>query len=178
MRAVVVFESMYGNTREVAEAIGSGLGSPGDVLVVPVSGANPELLEGIDLLVVGGPTHAHGMSRPATRHAAVDATAKADNVLTVDADAGGPGLREWFDTFGQLSMSGAAFDTRVALPVLVTGRASMRIRRELRHHGIEVVVPAESFVVDKANRLEPGEQARARAWGAQLAREVAVHLVR
>ena len=96
MRAVVVFESMYGNTREVAEAIGSGLGSPDDVLVVPVSGANPDLLEGIDLLVAGGPTHAHGMGRPATRHAAVEATDKADNALTVEADADGPGLREWF----------------------------------------------------------------------------------
>jgi flavodoxin len=66
MRAVVVYESMYGNTHLVAGAIGAGLGTVFDVCVVPVSEASAAVLDGADLVVVGGPTHAHGMSRSLT----------------------------------------------------------------------------------------------------------------
>ena len=55
MRAVVVYESMYGNTRAVAEAIGEGLGSPADVLVVPVVQVTPKLLAGVDLVSSAAP---------------------------------------------------------------------------------------------------------------------------
>ena len=76
MRAVVVYESMYGNTHLVADAIGAGLRTGFDVSVVPVSQASPAVLADADLVVVGGPTHAHGMSRAATRKAAVQAADK------------------------------------------------------------------------------------------------------
>ena len=65
MRAVVVYESMYGNTHLVADAIGAGLSTAFDVRVVPVSEARPVVLADADLVVVGGPTHVHGMSRAA-----------------------------------------------------------------------------------------------------------------
>src|SRR5690242_12369329 len=71
MRAVVVYESMYGNTHRIADAIGAGLEAAFDVRVVPVSHAEPELIADVDLVVVGGPTHVHGMSRASTRKAAV-----------------------------------------------------------------------------------------------------------
>ena len=64
MRAVIVYESMYGNTHQVAEAIGAGLEPACEVSIVPVSQATQESLAGADLVVVGGPTHVHGMSRP------------------------------------------------------------------------------------------------------------------
>ena len=67
MRAVVVYESMYGSTHQVADAIGAGLGTAFEVSVVPVSQAGPQVLAGTDLVVAGGPTHAHGMSRAGTR---------------------------------------------------------------------------------------------------------------
>ena len=97
MRTVVVYESMYGNTHLVADAIADGLrgGSPGaDVVVMPVADATAQVLADTDLVVVGGPTHVHGMSRPTTRHAAVDTAAKPDSGLTAEPDAEGPGLRE------------------------------------------------------------------------------------
>ena len=53
MRAVVVYESMYGNTREVAEAIGGGLGTSLDVSVLPVSQVSPEAVAEAGLVVVG-----------------------------------------------------------------------------------------------------------------------------
>ena len=70
MHSLVIYESMYGNTHHVADAVGRGLAEVGgDVVVVPVERATPEALAGIDLLVVGGPTHAHAMSREGTRKA-------------------------------------------------------------------------------------------------------------
>ena len=68
MKAVVVFESMYGNTRAIAESVAKGIQAAGDarVTVAPVSKADSELFREADFLVVGGPTHAHGMSHLAT----------------------------------------------------------------------------------------------------------------
>jgi hypothetical protein len=91
MRAVVVYESMYGNTHLIADAIGAGLGTVFDVRVVPVSEASAAVLDGADLVVVGGPTHAHGMSRAGTRKAAVEAADKPASPLKVEPDALGPG---------------------------------------------------------------------------------------
>jgi flavodoxin len=64
MKTVIVYESMYGNTRVIADAIAQGLGPECEAVVVPVSQARPQLLDGADLVVVGGPTHVHGSGRP------------------------------------------------------------------------------------------------------------------
>ena len=169
MRAVVVYESMYGNTHRVAEAIGTGLGAAFDVSVVPVSHADPALLAGVDLLVVGGPTHVHGLSRAGTRRAAVAAADKPASPLESEPDALGPGLREWFGTLGQNPAKAAAFDTRFHGPAALTGRASKTVARLLSAHGFDVVAAPESFLVTKQDRLEPEETTRAREWGARLA---------
>jgi Flavodoxin domain len=73
MRAVVAYESMYGNTRRVAEAIAAGLQSTCSVTLVPVSQLERESLDTADLIVIGGPTHVRGMSRTSTRKAAEEA---------------------------------------------------------------------------------------------------------
>ena len=101
MRAVVVYESMYGNTHLIADAIGAGLSTAFDVRVVPVSTAWPEVVADADLVVVGGPTHVHGMSRASTRKAAVEAADKPVGGLKVEPDVMGPGLREWFGWLGR-----------------------------------------------------------------------------
>jgi hypothetical protein len=169
MRAVVVYESMYGNTHVVADAVGAGLKTAFDVSVVPVSQASPAVLAGADLVVVGGPTHAYGMSRAATRKAAVEAAAKPVSPLRVEPDALGPGLRDWFGSLGRYAVNAAAFDTRIHGPAALTGRASKGVARLLRAHGFEVVAEPESFLVTKQDRLEPQETARAREWAAALA---------
>jgi flavodoxin len=92
MQAVVVYESTYGNTHLVADAIGAGLSTVFDVRVVLVSQVSQATLGDADLVVVGGPTHAHGMSRALTRKAAVEAADKPTGGLTVEPDALGPGL--------------------------------------------------------------------------------------
>jgi hypothetical protein len=169
MRAVVVYESMFGNTRRIAESIGAGLRSFGSVAVVPASRATPELLADVDLLVVGGPTHAWNLSRPSTRQSAAATARKPGSGLTVEPEAAGSGLREWFASLGQLPCRAVAFDTRVKMPATLSGRASKGIGRRLRQHGCPRAGKAESFFVSKANQLLPGEEERARSWGAQLA---------
>jgi hypothetical protein len=169
MQAVVVYESMYGNTHLIADAIGAGLSTAFDVKVIPVSQASPAVVAGADLVVVGGPTHAHGMTRASTRKAAVQAAGKPVSPLTVEPDALGPGLREWFGSLGHYPVKAAAFDTRIHAPAPLTGRASKRVAHLLRAHGFDVAAEPESFLVTKQDRLEPKETDRAREWGARLA---------
>jgi hypothetical protein len=173
MKAVIVYESMYGNTHKIATAIAEGLGSALDVVIVPVSAASGDMVDHADLLVVGGPTHVHGMSRPVTRAGAVEAVEKPDNDLELEPDPEGTGLREWFDQLEKIDVLAAAFDTRVSAPAVVTGRASKGIARRLRHHGASLVGDPESFLVTKATHLEPEEEDRACEWGRELARLVA-----
>lgn len=170
MKAVVVYESMYGNTHLIAEAIADGLREHGDTTVVPVYEVDDAIVSSADMIVVGGPTHAHGMSHANTREGAVTAAGKpgADLVLDGDPDAYGLGLREWFASLPEISGNAAAFDTRFELPAAFTGRASKGIARKLRHHGATLVDEPQSFFVTKANHLEPNEEVRAREWGARL----------
>jgi hypothetical protein len=173
MRAVVVYESMYGNTHLVADAIGAGLETAFEVSVVPVSQADPAVLDGAGLVVVGGPTHVHGMSRASTRKAATEAADKPASPLNLEPDAAGPGLREWFASLGRYPVKAAAFDTRMHAPAALTGRASKGVARLLRAHGFEVIAEPESFLVTKQDRLEPHETTRARDWGSKLAASTA-----
>lgn len=169
MRAVVVYESMYGNTHAVAEAIGAGLQAAHEVVVVPVERAGADVIAVAELLVVGGPTHVHGMTRPRSREAAVEAAGKAGSMLVLEDCASGSGVREWLAALGPVSVPAAAFDTRMPGPPAFTGRASKGIARELARHGAQLLVTPESFLVSKENVLLAGEEPRARQWGRELA---------
>ena len=176
MRAVVVYESMFGNTHAIADAIGKGIGQclePVDnVVVVPVVDAGRERLSDADLLVVGGPTHAHGMSRTRTRKWAAAIARKPKNNLVLERDAQGPGVRDWLRSLGHGHTKCAAFDTRFKAVAVFGGRASKPISRKLRKHGFEMVVKPESFFVTSENHLETGEETRAQEWGQRLVARV------
>ncbi len=175
MRALVVYESMYGNTHTIADSIATGLRSAGEVRVIPVAEATAELMAWADLVVVGGPTHVHGMTRATSRRGAVEAAAKPDSRVTLDPDAQGAGLRDWLAALGQAKgKEAAAFDTRVSGPALLTGRASSGIASELRHHGFTLVVEPESFLVDRDNALVVDEPDRAIRWGERVAARLTV----
>jgi len=168
MKAVVIYESMYGNTHLIANAIAEGLRKHGDAIVVPVHEANAMLVGTADLLVVGGPTHAHGMSHANTRKGAAAAAEKPGSHLVMDADAVGIGLRQWFATIGDLPTQAAAFDTRFDLPAALTGRASKSIARKLHQRRATLISAPQSFFVSKDNHLDPNEEDRARTWGDRL----------
>lgn len=171
MRALVVYESMFGNTHTIARHIAGGIDTVGETTVVSVHDATPELVAAADLVVIGGPTHVHGMSSERSRDGAVE-QADEDDDLELDPDALGDGLRDWFDRLGGDAGSGrhaAAFDTRVHASPLLTGQASKGIVKRLRKHGFELLHDGESFFVDKSNHLEPDEADRATTWGRSVA---------
>jgi len=169
MRALIVYESIFGSTRQVAEAVAEGLGEATGVQVVGVAHAQT-MLDDFDLVIVGGPTQAWGMSWPSTRRGAPLRVDKPGSGLELEPGADtGPGVREWLASIGHARAKAAAFDTRIKSPVLLTGRASKGIARQLSRHGLTVVASPESFLVDKGSHLVLGELDRARTWGASLA---------
>jgi hypothetical protein len=174
MKVVIVYESMFGNTRDVADAIAEGLGPENHTTVVPVTRAQVGLIDGAGLVVVGGPTHVHGMSRANTRMGAAATGRNPGSGLRVEPEAEGSGLREWLARQRQHGISAAAFDTRLEGPAMLTGRASKGIARLLRQHGFGMVAKPESFLVTKDNQLRAGEEDRALEWGRKLAGKVAV----
>jgi hypothetical protein len=170
MRAMVMYESMFGNTRTIAEAIGQGLRPIYDVDVRPVGTVSRDELEQVDLIVAGGPTHAWGMSRPSTRAGARKQVEVPGSGLRLESGATGPGLRELFEGLTGLRADAAAFDTRIDKSPKLTGRASRKIARQLKRSGCNLVARPESFLVSgKPTMLVPGEEMRARGWGSHLA---------
>jgi hypothetical protein len=170
---MVLYESMFGNTASVACAIAAGLRGEYEVDVRPVNGgppAPPDTVEP-DLLVVGAPTHAHGlpsgMSRKALEGAAARRNAESD---PLEYDAPGT-MRRFVD---HLPPGGgrriACFDTRFDRSPVLTGSAAKTMARKLARRGYEVVgAPASFFVADTEGPLIDGELERAAAWGAALA---------
>jgi hypothetical protein len=169
MRAVVVYESVYENTRMVAEAVAEGLGRSADVSICSAADAGTDAHAAADLVVVGGPTHMHGMMSSLSRKLAVDAVK--DKGTTVDPSVQGPALRSWLRELPKVDgAKSAAFDTRLPGSALKTGSAAKAIARRLRQHGYELVAKPESFLVaDSEGPVADGELERARAWGASLA---------
>ena len=66
MKALVIYDSRFGNTKQVARVVADTLGERGTVQLVPVNEVDGFEFEGVDLLVLGGPTQRHGLS-PAVR---------------------------------------------------------------------------------------------------------------
>jgi hypothetical protein len=168
MRALVVYESMYGNTREVAGNIADGLGTEYEVTLVPVAEATWDVVAGADLLVAGSPTHMHGLSTRATRRMAAEAAAKDGSGLRMDPDADGPGIRDWLKDLGHRNGLAATFDTRINGVPAFTGRASRPLAKLLKRHGYRLIAAPDSFLVGSQNTLLDGEAARARRWGMML----------
>lgn len=163
MKVLVVYESMYGNTRDVAEAIAAGLSLRVPVEAVEVGSAPAFVTDEVALVVVGGPTHAFGMSRSSTR---ADA---ADKGIVLSA---GRGIREWLDGV-QLpgAIQAATFDTKVTKPRLPGSAASAAAKR-LRRKGARMVARPKTFYVTGAEGpLAADELERARRWGEVLATE-------
>jgi len=166
-RVLVVYESMFGNSQSIAAAIADGIRTAAEVTLVPVGDAPARLPADVELLVVGGPTHAFGMSRPSTR---TDASGQGELVMSPDT-----GIREWLDLLspGDGQTAAATFDTRVTKVRRLPGSAARGAAKVLRRKGFPLARPAASFYVgDVKGPLDEGEIERARRWGEDLAHEV------
>jgi Flavodoxin len=178
MRAVVVYESMFGSTHELAESIADGLAVGIQVSVIRVDAARDLDLQDVDLLVAGAPTHAHSLSTESSRSQAVAWSEDPDKDLVLEQPEMATGIREWIGRIEAAPRLFAAFDTRSDMPRLLTGAASARIGRELRKKGSVPVVPPESFLVDRYVGLKAGEAERGRSWGGRIAHEAALAAAR
>ena len=150
MKALVVYDSVFGNTEKVAQAIAAAL----QTTAVPVVQAALDQLEGLDLLIVGSPTRGF---RP-TEGVAQWLNALSNNHLT------GVGV--------------AAFDTRIDLATIDSsvfrfivnkgGYAANTIAKTLEKKGGRLRASPEGFLVTgEQGPLKDGELERAAAWGAQ-----------
>lgn len=155
MKALVIYDSFFGNTEQVARAIGEALGEQMEVEVQKVGDVQAEQLEGFNLLIIGAPTRAFRPSPDVSRFLK---SLPADSLKGIKA---------------------AAFDTRIceediksrALRFLVRlfGYAAKPIAQMLRKKGADVVIGPEGFCVeDTEGPLKEGELERAAAWAKQI----------
>ena len=169
MTVLVVYESMYGSTQAIAEAIGRGLAQSGRVQVKEVSAlaASPgsrQLAEDVTLLVVGGPTHTRGMSRPSSREDAIK-DAPGGRIIS-----NGRGIREWIEglTMPTGGTRVAAFETKQPKS-FIPGSAAKAAEQALVHVGGRPCTPPMSFLVTgRTSGLAAGQVEAAEAWGREL----------
>jgi flavodoxin len=145
MKALVVYDSKFGNTERLARAIAEELGAGEPAVLVAAGAASERDLAGIDLLVVGGPTQGHGLS---------------------------PALRAFLERIPQEAVRDVptvTFDTRLSWPRLLSGSAAAGSARRLEKKGARLLVPPESFLVTKGEGpLAEGELARASSWANEV----------
>lgn len=167
MKALVVYESMFGNTAQVAQAVADGLGESLDVQLAEVSDAPGEVDPEVALIVAGGPTHVFSMSRENTRADAIGRGAQEGEREF--------GLREWMAALPSRRHTAkiATFDTKIESMRYAPGSAAKGAAKAARRHGYEAAANAESFYVREVDGpLVVGETDRARAWARELAASI------
>lgn len=149
MNTLVLYESQFGNTKHIAELIGKELEDYGPVRVTPLAEYQPALLGGVELVLVGAPTQAHGMTES---------------------------MRHFVDNFEARpkGITAAAFDTRVKGPQFLWGSAAREIAVRLERNGFRVAFEPESFLVTLSKQpvLHDGEERHARSWARHVGASV------
>jgi flavodoxin len=146
MNTLVVYDSLYGNTERIAQAIAGTLRAFGQAQAVRVDPAHPVSFQGVDLLIVGSPTQGF---RPT------------------------PAMQSFLGNVSSQRLRGmavACFDTRFRGP-LWKSSAAPRMVRQLRSMGVEPIVPPESFFVKAMKKEGPllaGEVERTASWARML----------
>jgi len=155
MKTLIVYDSVFGNTEQIALAICNSLGSGEDVETCRVSDIKPEQLNGVGLLIVGSPTRGF---RPT------------------------PAITEFLNKIPADGLKGvrvSAFDTRISpadvnsrllkIMVRLFGYAAKPIADKLEKKGGTLIIPPEGFFVkDSEGPLKDGELERAADWGRKL----------
>jgi flavodoxin I len=142
MKALIVYDSVYGNTENIARAIAEAITPPDEVTVLRAGEANPSDLASIDVFIVGSPTHG---GRPT------------------------PAVQEFLNRVTEPLLEGidvAAFDTRATSKFTrIFGYAAGRIAGNLkRKGGVLNASPEGFFVTGTKGPLKEGELERAAAW--------------
>jgi hypothetical protein len=162
MKAVVVYESLWGNTAAVAKAIAEGIG--GDARALHTDEATADQVAGADLIVAGSPLL--GFQLPTQDM--LDGICKQPG--TRSPDLAHPSMRSWLESLPAGTGRAAAFETRIWWS---PGSAAKTILEKLGASGYSSVAePHKYLVTGRYGPLRDGELEKARAWGAELARSM------
>ena len=162
MKALVVYESLWGNTAAVARAIAAGLGS--GARACSTAEATPEVLAGADLIVAGAPLFAFRLPTDDIR----ETIRRKAATFPKAPDLAHPALRTWLEKLPPGQGRCAAFETRIWWS---PGGATGAILKGLKQAGYAPLAWGKRFrVAGMYGPLKSGEEARARAWGEHLAR--------
>ena len=145
MNTLIIYDSTFGNTAQIAQAMAERLGEHATVRTALATEVDLTEMKEIDLLLVGGPTQSHGVS---------------------------PAMRTLLKSFPRRSLRGvsaAAFDTRYHMDAWKSGSAAHRIASRLNRTGVLLIMPPESFfVTQREGPLEDGELERAARWAEEI----------
>lgn len=166
MKAVVVYESLWGNTATIARAIAEGIGPEARALTTDAASA--EAIADANVIVAGAPVL--GFSLPSDQMR--ESVARSERDAPTPPDLSHPSMRSWLDSLPRGTGWAAAFETRIWWsPRGATGDIESRLNKA----GYRTVAKAAKFVVkDKYGPLREGEVERARQWGKQLAETVGI----
>jgi len=157
MKALIIYDSFFDNTEQIAQAMGNALGSPEDVEILRVGNVKPEQLTGVTLLIVGSPTRGF---RP---------TPAISNLLKSIPKNGLKGVKvAAFDTrFTMDAIESSVFILRILVNLF--GYAAKPIADGLEKKGGELIMPPEGFFVEGTEGpLKEGELERAADWAKQI----------
>ncbi len=145
MNTLIIYDSTFGNTAQLAQVMAGKLGEHGTVRTALAGEAELAELQGIDLLIVGSPTQRHGTS---------------------------PAMKALLESLPRRTLRGAgaaAFDTRYHMSAWKSGSAAHRIASKLKRTGASLLVEPESFfVAEREGPLEAGELERAARWAEEV----------
>ena len=145
MNTLIIYDSTFGNTAQLAQAMADKLGEHGTAQIASADEADLAEVKEIDLLLVGGPTQRHGLS---------------PNMKS---------LLEGFPRRTLLGMHAGAFDTRYHMSAWKSGSAAHAIASKLKRAGASLIVEPESFfVAEREGPLEEGELERATVWAEEI----------
>lgn len=150
MNTLIIYDSTFGNTAQLAQAMADRLGEHGTVRIAIANEAGLTGVIEIDLLLVGGPTQRHGLS---------------------------PTMKTLLEGFPRRSLQGkyaGAFDTRYHMSAWKSGSAAHGIASKLKRAGASIIVEPESFfVAEREGPLEEGELERAASWAEEIYQKIA-----
>ena len=149
MNTLIIYDSTFGNTAQLAEAMADKLGEHGSARIALANEADLTGVNDIDLLLVGGPTQRHGLS---------------------------PNMKTLLEGFPRRTLKGiyaGAFDTRYHMSAWKSGSAAHRIDSKLKRAGASLLVTPESFfVAEREGPLEEGELERAARWAEEIYQKI------
>lgn len=161
MKAIVVYESHWGNTAAVARAIAEGLGE--GTRAMSTAEADAAALVGVELIVAGAPIL--GFNLPTKQM--VESLSGPEHSAN-PPDLSHPAMREWLEGLPPGSGRAAAFETRIWWSPGSSAKAILKMLQKLGYQPI--AEPVKFIVQDKYGPLKEGELERARSWGESLRR--------